>query len=125
MISGLILGRLGVDRRFGYKVHRAGELRRFFRWLDGAWYDVKELDGPRLSDGAVVEILQYEAITGEVMLFGCCCQVCAGNARLQAALKDLVARGLPEDAVSHGYWPEHTGPENDRIERQLKELTMA
>jgi len=123
----------GLDQRFGYKVFRLGKERCFFRFLAGAWHDVTAPRDFGYRADKVLEILQHELsvagdgwrVTGaELIVFGCCCHACAGEGRGQAAAMELVARGIPADRISHGFWPEHEPAELKYMERQLREITV-
>ena len=115
-----VLGRIGVDQRFGYKVFRQGRERGFFRYLDGKWHDVTAPVDFGYKAERVVEILQHELIAGELIVFGCCCHACAEGGRHAAWARELVASGMPEDRISHGYWPEHEEAELARMEKEAR-----
>ena len=107
-----LLRRVGLNPRFGYKTGTPREPRCFFRFLDGKWHDLRARHDFGYEPAAVLEILEHEMKCAPLMIFACCCSVCTARPENKAALRELLAAGVPPGEVSHGYWPEHEGAEN-------------
>ena len=137
-MSAELLGRVGLDARFGYKIKtRDGEERCFFRFIRegnspqpstlnpqpfGSWHDVLARHDFRYQEAQAVEILQHELLRGELIVFGCCCLKCSKDTAKRARAEELGRLGF---LVSHGYWPECEPAEFARFDYHPKRQLAA
>jgi hypothetical protein len=123
-----------LNQSFGYKTVIVEDghpvTRCFFRFLAGAWHDVKAPHDFGHTEAEVLEVIEHELNFGsglsglgsgeeriaELIIFGCCCARCASRPELKAAARAMAAQGFN---VSHGYWPEHVAAENARLESEM------
>lgn len=109
------LFKLGLDRRFGYKVATPEtDLCIFRHYQNGLWQNLSMNPPQFYLESEVITILEHSSKLGTFKVFSCCCMKCADGGIGIAAMRDF--ENKYGERITSSFWPECAAAEHARFE---------